>query len=66
MINTQIGWLFIYLCVYGISEMVVYNLCKSHTVKIIYHLAAGIIGVGLICYDKWYNKNNSNTKSNEK
>ena len=53
--HTEFGWLFLYVCIFGLSDYIVNRLIHTDTEYIIYYFTIGVIGFGLI----YYNKRNS-------
>lgn len=45
----QIGWVFIYIFSFGISDFIIKIFIKSKYVNLLYYLLLGIIGVLIIC-----------------
>lgn len=45
----QIGWVFIYIFAFGISDFIIKIFIKSKYVNLLYYLLLGIIGILIIC-----------------
>ena len=49
MINiNDLGWVFIYVCIFGISEFIVTKYIKTDTINILYYVMLGLLGVSLL------------------
>ena len=56
--HTEFGWLFLYICIFGLSDYIVNKWIKTDLAYILYYFTAGIIGFGLLYYNhKNHNKN---------
>ena len=45
----QIGWVFIYVFAFGISDFIIKIFVKSESIYLLYYLLIGIIGMLIIC-----------------
>jgi hypothetical protein len=48
--HTEFGWLFLYVCIFGLSDYIVTKWIKTDISYIIYYLMIGVIGFGLLYY----------------
>jgi hypothetical protein len=48
--HTEFGWLFLYVCFFGLSDYIVNRWIKTDISYIIYYLIVGIVGFGLLYY----------------
>lgn len=48
--HTEFGWLFLYVCVFGLSDYIVNRWIKTDISYIIYYLIVGIVGFGILYY----------------
>ena len=56
--HTEFGWLFLYICIFGLSDYIVNKWIKTDLAYILYYFTAGIIGFGLLYYNRIkHNKN---------
>ena len=46
--NSEIGWVFIYIGGFGISDFVVKKYCSGPYLYILYYIIIGVIGISLI------------------
>ena len=44
----EIGWVFICVCIFGLSEYFVKTFCKSTYLCLLYYLAIGLIGLVIV------------------
>jgi hypothetical protein len=58
--HTEFGWLFLYVCIFGLSDYIVNKWIKTDLSYILYYFTAGIIGFGLL----YYNNQTKHTKHN--
>ena len=58
--HTEFGWLFLYVCVFGLSDYIVNRWVKTDISYIIYYLIVGIVGFGLLYYKTQTQIQNSN------
>ena len=61
--HTEFGWLFLYICVFGLSDFIVNKWIKSDLAYMFYYLTMGIIGFGLLYYNNMYSKRTSQTQT---
>jgi hypothetical protein len=55
--HTEFGWLFLYICIFGLSDYIVNKWIKTDVAYILYYFTAGVIGFGLLYYNRTkYNK----------
>ena len=49
MINiNDLGWVFIYVCIFGISDFFVTKYIKTDIIIILYYIIVGLLGVSLL------------------
>lgn len=58
--HTEFGWLFLYVCIFGLSDYIVNKWIKTDLSYILYYFTVGIIGFGLL----YYNNQTKHTKHN--
>jgi len=46
--NNELGWVFIYVCAFGFSDLFVKKYIKSEKLYILYYIIIGIIGISII------------------
>ena len=44
----ELGWVFIYVCIFGFSEYFVKTFCKTNYLCLLYYLAIGFIGIIIV------------------
>ena len=57
--HTEFGWLFLYVCIFGLSDYIVDKWIKSDLAYVLYYFIAGIIGFGLLYYNRINHNKNS-------
>ena len=50
----EIGWVFIYVFAFGISDFIIKKFIKSKYIYLLYYILLGIIGTIIICRNSTY------------
>lgn len=58
--HTEFGWLFLYVCIFGLSDYIVNKWIKTDLPYILYYFTAGIIGFGFLYYNNQTTHNKHN------
>jgi hypothetical protein len=46
----ELGWVFVYICSFGISDLIVNKYIKKTSICVIYYIFLGIVGCCMIYY----------------